>query len=1054
MVIQDGLFKFFNKKVAMMIGFPPEELMEQGDRSFLSWVHAGDRELVAERYLSRQMGDPVPTEYRIRILKKDGEPIWVEVSSTVITWARRPATLTFMTDITAKKQAEDRLRDSEKRFKEMANLLPTIIVEVDLEGRIIYSNDAGFTTFEYDAREISGELHISEFITGDDLSKLMEIFQGVIKTGVAPAGAEYRFKTKKEKEITCFAQMRPMEHQGKIQGIRASLMDITDIKRTRLNLKASEEKHRNILESIEEGYYEVDLFGNLTFFNRGLSKILDYPEEELAGLNYRQFMDEETIREAYRVFRNVHDQGISTTAVDWVVIRKDGATRHVETSLSLIRDLEGKAVGFRGVARDVTERKVLFEARQKQVQAETANQAKSEFLARMSHEIRTPLNAVIGMTELAMGEELGERLQKIMETISSESLVLMNLVNRILDFSKIEAQRLELETIPFELAYLLEDIADSTAMEAGKKDLELILFVQPQVPTRLIGDPGRLRQILTNLMANAVKFTNKGEVLLKVEKVGRMDGRVDLRFMVKDTGIGISEEKQKEIFDAFTQVHGSTTRHYGGTGLGTTISKMLVELMGGEIKLVSREGEGSTFSFIINFEIQPDSPPDFQWRDTDLSGNTIIMVNDNPTYRHVLTSYLESWGCRVLEAGSQEEAIAAIERVQGKSDRIGLVLTDLHLSGKSGLELAAAIKGNPSWAYIPIIVLTDVGRLGDGRRCREIGVQGYLSKPVRRDDLYHMVRIVLGENGTDRPERRRTLVTKHILPEMERSRINILLVEDYPTNQIIATEHLTSHGFRVELASNGAEALAAFQKRRFDLILMDIQMPIMDGYEAARRIRELENRLHGRSTDPDAEVHVPIVAMTAHAFKGYRQECLQAGMDDYLTKPLLRQELIDMVEKWTYKARRSPDRADDSPGGRLEEQDECPGQFDEGEPIPGPGEAMNDLPLDYDALVKEFMGKEGLVRKTVVQFVQTVEKQLPVLEKAINEGSLETIAAEAHAIKGGAANLTAGRLSRTAQNLEMAVRSGRMEDGRRLLLALESEFKSLEEFLRSSQLIV
>lgn len=1046
LVIQDGLFKFLNRKVAELLGYEPAELLQMGDVPFLKWIHPQDRDLVARRYLRRQMGEDIPTEYQIRVINRDQDPIWVEISSTIITWDKKPATLTFINDITERKQAEDMLRDSERRFKEMANLLPTIIVETDIDGRIIYSNQAGFITFEYDLNDVRKGLYISEIVAPVDFPRVMEIFQNVIQTDQSPAGDEYRLYTKSRKEIICFMQVRPRKYRDRIEGVRASLMDITDVKHTRMHLDASEEKHRTILESIEEGYFETDLSGTLTFSNRSLRNILGYTEEELMGLDYRRILIPDTITGAYRNFLEVYDTGASARAMDWMVIKKDGTSCNVETSLSLINDFNGDPVGFRGVCRDVTERRKLREAQRKRVQAEAASQAKTEFLARMSHEIRTPLNAIVGMTELALGDELTGRQQKIVDTINSESLALMALVNQILDFSKIEAQRLEIENIPFELAYLLEDIADSTAIEAHKKQLEFILYIPPGLPTRLMGDPGRIRQILNNLLGNAVKFTNEGEVFLKVERVGPARDPITLGFAVKDTGIGISEEQQEVIFEAFTQADGSTTRHYGGTGLGTTICQKLAELMGGEISVDSREGQGSTFTFTASFDLQPDSPRPAPPLAPTLSGKRILVVNDNLTYREVLTSYLESWGCLVDEASHLDAAVDFLRKTMESGDQIALILSDLRLTDQSGIDLAATIKENPSLAGVPMIVLADMGRLGDGMRCREIGVRGYLSKPVRRDDLFQILQVVLGHAEPDRSGADIPLVTRHMMPEIERARINILLVEDYPTNQVIATEHLTTQGFRVELASNGSRAVEAFRRRRFDLILMDIQMPVMDGYEATRRIREMESRMHS----PDTDIRVPIIAMTAHAFKGYRQKCLEAGMDDYITKPLLRKELLEMVDKWSYQARRPHEKAESLSELDMAETDLDRLDTDPDAPTMLPENPADEPPMDLDRVIREFMGKEALVRKTIIQFMETVDRQILLLQEAVEGDRSEAVAGEAHAIKGGSANLTAQRLSDAAKALEEAARSDRMDRGLELLVAVEREYRQLEDFLRDN----
>jgi len=955
--------------------------------------------------------------------------------NTLVTLASAIMLRGLKSALSSEKKISDSLRLSEKRFKDMANLLPTIIVEVDSDGRITYSNQAGFETFEISPGERSEGRNITDFIVEDDLPSVMDTFRQATEQGRFPGGAEYRLHTRKNRELTCFAQAQPMYYHDRITGVRASLIDITEIKLTQMHLEASEEKYRNILESIAEGYYEVDLSGHLVFFNQGMLHILGYSAEELSGIDYRRIMDADMAETAYRTFVQVYETSRPSHALDWIVIRKDGSQRNIETSLSLIRDLDARPVGFRGVARDVTERNKFFEAEQKRVRAEAANQAKSDFLANMSHEIRTPLNAIIGMTELALNDDLSPRQKKILETITSESEALVTLINRILDFSKIEARKLEIEAIPFDLDYLIEDVADGAAIEAQNKGIEFISYLDPEAPTRLVGDPGRIRQVLNNLLGNAVKFTQKGEIYLKAERIALNGGRVTLRFSIKDTGIGIPIEKQRIIFDAFTQADGSTTRHYGGTGLGTTISKKLVELMGGRIGLESRAGHGSNFWFTLGLDLQPKTERPRELKTLDLTGQNVLVVDDNSTYRQVLTSYLKDRGCLVDEASSLEEALAVLADRNRAGRKITLILTDLQLSDRTGLDLAGSIKNQPSFQTIPIILLANVGQIGDGLRCRDMGIQGYLAKPVRREDLYKVVGVVLGLPDRETTGRESPLVTKHLVSELHRPRVAVLLVEDYPTSRMIASEHLKEAGYRVVLARNGHEAVEAFRNAPVDLVLMDIQMPVMDGYEATRRIRALEEKGCESPPGPARGSHCPIIAMTAHAFNGYRDKCLEAGMDDYITKPVRRRELLAMVGKWSS----SSEPLSTNPAG------EAPGPPTEDAPDPGTV-AETAPPMNLDDVVEEFMGKKDVVERVTGQFLENIREGIAEMRRAAESGRLSFIVAEAHSIKGGAANLTAHDLSRAAADLEGTARAGNTENMNGLLDRFEAEFHRLDDF--------
>ena len=662
------------------------------------------------------------------------------------------------------------------------------------------------------------------------------------------------------------------------------------------DLKKSEEKYRTILRNIEDGYYEVDLAGNLTFFNDAACKIIGYSKDELMGMNNREYTDEKNARKLYRAFNKVHETGIPTKRLDWEVIRKDGIRGFLESSISLITGSESQPLGFRGILRDVTERKELeHEIMEKSRLAEEATKAKSEFIANMSHEIRTPLNGIIGMTELAMDTNLDDNQKNIFHTINDEANALQDVINEILDFSKIEARKFDLEEVPFDLRVTIEDVANSFAYRANQQGLDFISFLAPDVPSRLIGDPARLRQIVVNLMGNALKFTHKGEIYLKGELIEEIEDCAKIRFSVKDTGIGIPEDRQATIFESFSQADGSTTRKYGGTGLGTTISKQLAEMMGGEIGVESEEGKGSTFWFTALFSRQEKKKQSYATTDFDLNNLKVLVVDDNQTNRFVLMEYLKSWGCLPMEANNGKDALTILRDTASSEDPVKLILTDFQMPEMSGFDLAREVKKMETLKGAPIMVLTSAGKKGDGRSCKEIGINGYLTKPIRQDEMRKAMVSVLGLSIGQEAPPLPALVTRHSVAEDFRKDVQILLVEDYPTNQQIATRHLIKGGYQVDLAEDGMQAVEAYKRKVYNLILMDIQMPIMDGYTATQEIREVE----ARNLEPSTIQRIPIIAMTAHAIKGYREKCLEAGMDDYIAKPLRRKELLAMAEKWT-----------------------------------------------------------------------------------------------------------------------------------------------------------
>jgi two-component system sensor histidine kinase/response regulator len=808
------------------------------------------------------------------------------------------------------------------------------------------------------------------------------------------------------------------------------LHDITRRKKTEREIIRKERFFESLVINNPAAIVVLDEKEKISSWNPAFENLFRYTHDEILGANLDKLItNEETLQEAVQYTQQAYSGGSFHGMGKRR--RKDGS--FVDVDILAVPVFVGEQrIGILGIYHDITE---LILARQ---EAEEANRAKSEFLANVSHEIRTPMNGVIGMLELALDTDLTEEQREYLKTSLQSAVALLTLINDILDFSKIEAKKMDLEKINFNLRSTVEDAAASLAQRAQEKGIELACMIHPELMSDLIGDPARLRQILINLIGNAIKFTHQGEIVIQVEPTGETETHSTVYFSVQDTGIGIPPDQQQSIFDRFTQVDGSTTRKYGGSGLGLTICKQLVEAMGGEIGVKSSPGVGSTFWFQISFEKQPPekrgTAPLIITSPVDLSSMHILAVDDNATNRTILTRTVKGFGCRVDSAAGGSQAIEILHQGLRSGDLYQVVLLDMQMPGMDGEQTVRAIKADPALREVRIIVLTSMGQRGDAAHLQELGCSGYLLKPVRQHLLYEALLAVLGRKEEKEP----AIITRHLLTEHKQFAHRILLAEDNSINRKLAVILLNKIGYSVDVVENGFQVIEKAKEGNYNAILMDVQMPEMDGFEATRRIRKWETGLHQ---------HVPIIAMTAHAMKGDRERCLEAGMDDYVSKPLEKSILISALNRWIESGETRENTS-------VQSGETILGSHDQKEvPQSTSMSNTNGLPMDIERTLARFSDDRSLLIEMSREYISGFPKRIEEIKTAMEHRNIPDLSRLAHNLKGLSANFSTDAITRLAAELEACGRLDDLNNAHDLINQLEVEVKRLRKFMEEADII-
>jgi len=1017
----DGHYISANPMLARIYGYnSPEELVAAvSDIEHQIYVQPGRR----EEFIRLIQQNGIVSRFESQVYRQDRSVIWISENARVVRDAQDRVLYYEGTveDITERKRAEQAVRDSEVLYHSLVESLPQNIFRKDRAGRFTFGNARFCAELRRPLEEIIGKTDFDLF-PKELAEKYQRDDQSVMETG-APFETVEEHRTPDRGKIYVQVIKTPMyDALGNVLGVQGMFWDVTERRKMEEALAYERDLLRALLDNIPDNIYFKDTQSRFTKVGQALGKKfgLQNPEEAVGKTDFDFFTPEHAkvaFDDEQFIIRTGQPIIGRTEKETW----HDGRVTWGLTTKMPFRDKNGKIIGTFGVTKDITQLKETEKelAKARDAALESAR-LKSEFLANMSHEIRTPMNGIIGMTGLLMDTDLSDEQRDFAETIRGSADALLTIINDILDFSKIEAGKLSIETIAFDLRDIVESTVELLAERAEAKGIELVSWVLEDVPRHLRGDPGRLRQVLTNLLGNAIKFTERGEVVVRVTRESESDDRAIVRCAVTDTGIGIPHEAQKNLFQAFTQADGSLTRRYGGTGLGLAISKQLIELMGGSIGMESTPGQGSTFWFVVPLEKQPPGTTYFFKRPrANLENLRVLIVDDNATNRQILQHQTGSWKMRSSTVATGAEALAGLRDAALSGDPFNLVILDLQMPEMDGLTLAQAIRADPLIQKTHLVMLTSLGLRLDAEAWRSTGIDAYLVKPVKESRLYDCLAAVIAESaagagrhphllaGPDFAVRSRALNPKHV---------RILLAEDNVVNQKVGLRQLRKLGYSADAVANGVEAVETLKRIPYDIVLMDCHMPELDGYEATRMIRQWELETNDTQRPP-----VYVIALTANALESDREKCLAAGMNDYLSKPVKLPELQAVLQEAARFVRPVATRKPAEIGSADPRSAIDPAAIANLRKLAEPGEP--------DAVVE-----------LIDLFLRDTPVKIQDLQSAIARSDAPALKESAHGLKGSASNLGARRLARLCADLEKRSEAGALAEAAELFAQVTEEY--------------